>query len=71
MKLISNRCKEAREAGCFTCSGDELLWDGGNAQSLAANHARNNPGHETWADIIFSVTYRGESRAQLAEAVPA
>ena len=47
-------------AGCFTCSGSEAKWRGGNAQGVAARH-HDATGHVTWVDVYMSITYGGKT----------
>jgi hypothetical protein len=43
-------------AGCFTCSGTDPKWTGGQAQGTAARH-HDTTGHPTWCDVYMSVRY--------------
>lgn len=43
-------------AGCFQCNGSDPMWQGGNAQGVAARH-HDATGHTTWADVNLCVRY--------------
>lgn len=46
-------------AGCFTCNGNEKIWDGKNAQGVAARH-HDATGHPTWVDVAMYIRYGTE-----------
>lgn len=50
------RYSRSLNAGCFTCKGSDCIWNGPNAQGVAARH-RDATGHETWVDIYMSIRY--------------
>jgi len=43
-------------AGCFQCNGNIVLWDGPNAQAVAARH-HDATGHTTWVNSYLSIQY--------------
>lgn len=43
-------------AGCFSCWGSMAHWTGANAQGVAARH-HDATGHQTWVDVVLSITY--------------
>lgn len=50
------------EAGCFTCRGATVLWQGANAQGVAARH-HDTTQHPTWVRIDMMIQYGDRSRA--------
>lgn len=46
-------------AGCLTCHGVEALWQGPNAQGVAARH-HDATKHPTWCDVAMTITYGRE-----------
>jgi hypothetical protein len=61
----SYRCGRDVNAGCFQCKGSEMIWNGKNAQGVAARH-HDATGHQTWCDVYMSITY-GEKPAETSK----
>ena len=47
-------------AGCFVCNGSDYIWNGPNAQGVAARH-HDATGHTTWADVTLMIQYGEDS----------
>lgn len=61
------------EGGCHTCDGAgtyTIRWAGKNALACAANHAKHNPGHTTWAQQTVGVSYGPRLGADHEGALP-
>lgn len=43
-------------AGCYECNGSIKIWDGKNAQGVAARH-HDATGHTTWVDVNLRIRY--------------
>ena len=43
-------------AGCFQCKGSDFIWNGKNAQGVAARH-HDATGHTTWVDVNMMIRY--------------